>query len=225
MTTSLAIEVSLRHLEETLSRFFGFLPVKGRVGDHYTQDLEDLVARVLVTSSGNPPRVGADKVMTSGKWWTYYFTRNTIIPEVDRPKDIAARVAVGTSEERYVKIRVLPYSTTTLDYNLVSNDMKALEDLEESILLRLITLTQEFSVRIEGTDFYFKFQYKVLDSSLSYRVNPTQLGSLSVLSFPIEVRYPVFSLPEEVKIIKNIKFRIFVREGEKEHLYREIDVS
>ncbi len=225
MTTNLAIGVTMKHLEEALSRFFGFLPVSGNVRDHYTQDIDDLVDRVLLKRPPSGPG-GAERVMTAGKWWSYYFSRNTITPDVDRPKDVAAKVAAGTAQERYVKVRVLPYSMSSVDYNVVSNDMFLLENLEETILLRKIVLTQEFDVEIENTDFFFKFQYKVLDGSLSYRVSPTQLGSLSVLSMPIEVRYPIISLPEEVKEIRQIKFRIFIKDNQGvPNLYREITID
>ncbi len=210
MTTSLAIGTTVSHISQKLGEFFRFLPASSSsIGDHYTTEVEDLISRVLLKHQSQAGR-GADALMNKGKWWSYFFTRNTISPEIDRPKNIPGRVKPGTPEEHYVVVKAIPYAKVGIDYNIVSNDMSMLEDLEEAILLRTLTLTQEFTVEIEDTDFQFSMQYSILDSSISYRINPTELGSLSVLSMPVEIRYPVIMFPREVKEIRRIVFRILL---------------
>lgn len=213
MTTSLAIATTVSHIAQKLGQFFQMLPASGGgLGDHYTDNPRDLIERVLLKGRRGQ-RQGADLVMDAGKWWSYYFARQNVVPDVDRPKDLAGRIAIGTPQERYVRVRVLPYSKVTIDYNVVSNDMEMLEDLEEAFLLRTTTLTQEFGVEIEGTDFFFSMQYAFLDGSLNYRIEPTALGSLSVLSLPVEIRYPILRFTETVKEIRTIKFRIFLMDS------------
>lgn len=210
MTTTLAISTTVSHISQKLGEFFRFLPSSpGTVADHYTDNVEDLTNRIFLKHQSGLGR-GVDSVTTHGRWWSYFFYRSTITPEVDRPKNIAGRVKPGTPEEHYVVLRVLPYAKTTIDYNIVSNDMALLEDLEESILLRTTVLTQEFTVEIEDTDFAFSMQYSFLDGSISYRVNPTELGSLSILNIPIEIRYPIMMFPKPVKEIRRIVFRILL---------------
>jgi len=221
MTTSLAIHATVDHISDRIGRFFRFLPISGKVGDHYTNDINDFFERVLLKDSSGSAR-GADRLMTSGRWWSYYFDRNQITPEVDRPKDIPARLSNG----RYVVVRALPYSKVSINYNVVSNDMRLLEDLEEAILLRTIVLTQSFVVDIEGTNFSMNFQYEAEESSISYRISPTEYGSVSVLSFPINLRYPVFNFPEEVKEIREIVFRIFlVNQNGDKTLYKRVEIN
>jgi len=220
MTTSLAIQTTVEHISDRIGQFFQFLPVSGKVSDHYTTEVDDLFERVLM--KGFPSSRGADRLMTNDRWWSYYFDRNQIVPDVDRPKDIPAKLSGGG----YLVLRTLPYSKVSVNYNVVSNDMRLLEDLEEAILLRTITLTQEFVVEIEDTNYSMSFQYEAEEASISYRVNPTSYGSVSVLSFPITLRYPVFALPREVKEIRQIAFRIFlVNQGGDRTLYKRIEIS
>jgi hypothetical protein len=222
MTTSLAIQATVEHISDRIGRFFRFLPVSGKVGDHYTNDINDFFERVLLKKDPSGPARGADRLMTVGRWWSYYFDRNQISPEVDRPKDIPAKLSNG----RYVVVRALPYSKVSINYNVVSNDMRLLEDLEEAILLRTIVLTQAFFVDIEGTNFSMNFQYEAEEGSISYRISPTEYGSVSVLSFPINLRYPVFNFPEEVKEIREIVFRIFlVNQNGDKTLYKRIEIT
>ncbi len=221
MTTSLAIQATVEHISDRLGRFFRFLPISGKVRDHYTNDINDFFERVLLKGPSGSAR-GADRLMTNDRWWSYYFDRNQISPEVDRPKDIPAKLSNG----RYVVVRALPYSKVSINYNVVSNDMRLLEDLEEAILLRTIDLTQAFVVDIEGTNFSMNFQYEAEEGSISYRISPTEYGSVSVLSFPINLRYPVFNFPEEVKEIREIVFRIFlVNQNGDKTLYKRIEIT
>jgi hypothetical protein len=222
MTTSLAIQATVEHISDRIGRFFRFLPISGKVGDHYTNDINDFFERVLLKKDPSGPARGADRLMTIGRWWSYYFDRNQISPEVDRPKDIPAKLSNG----RYVVVRTLPYSKVSINYNVVSNDMRLLEDLEEAILLRTIDLTQAFVVDIEGTNFSMNFQYEAEEGSISYRINPTEYGTVSVLSFPINLRYPVFNFPEEVKEIREIVFRIFlVNQNGDKTLYKRVEIT
>jgi len=222
MTTSLAIQATVEHISDRIGRFFRFLPISGKVRDHYTNDTNDFFERVLLKRDPSGSARGADRFMTNERWWSYYFDRNQISPEVDRPKDIPAKLSNGN----YVVVRALPYSKVSINYNVVSNDMRLLEDLEEAILLRTIVLTQSFVVDIEGTNFSMNFQYGAEEGSISYRVDPTQYGSVSVLSFPINLRYPVFNFPEEVKEIREIVFRIFlVSENGDKTLYKRIEIT
>jgi hypothetical protein len=222
MTTSLAIQATVEHISDRIGRFFRFLPISGKVGDHYTNDINDFFERVLLKKDPSGPARGADRLMTIGRWWSYYFDRNQISPEVDRPKDIPAKLSNG----RYVVVRTLSYSKVSINYNVVSNDMRLLEDLEEAILLRTIDLTQAFVVDIEGTNFSMNFQYEAEEGSISYRINPTEYGTVSVLSFPINLRYPVFNFPEEVKEIREIVFRIFLvnQNGDKTQ-YKRVEIT
>jgi hypothetical protein len=104
--------------------------------------------------------------------------------------------------------------------------MRLLEDLEEAILLRTIVLTQSFVVDIEGTNFSMNFQYEAEEGSISYRISPTEYGSVSVLSFPINLRYPVFNFPEGVKEIREIVFRVFlVNQNGDKTLYKRIEIT
>jgi hypothetical protein len=222
MTTSLAIQATVEHISDRIGRFFRFLPISGKIGDHYTNDISDFFERVLLKKDHSGPARGADRLMTIGRWWSYYFDRNQISPEVDRPKDIPAKLSNG----RYVVVRTLPYSKVSINYNVVSNDMRLLEDLEEAILLRTIDLTQAFVVDIEGTNFSMNFQYEAEEGSISYRINPTEYGTVSVLSFPINLRYPVFNFPEEVKEIREIVFRIFlVNQNGDKTLYKRVEIT
>jgi hypothetical protein len=222
MTTSLAIQATVEHISDRIGRFFRFLPISGKVGDHYTNDINDFFERVLLKKDPSGPARGADRLMTIGRWWSYYFDRNQISPEVDRPKDIPAKLSNG----RYVVVRTLSYSKVSINYNVVSNDMRLLEDLEEAILLRTIDLTQAFVVDIEGTNFSMNFQYEAEEGSISYRINPTEYGTVSVLSFPINLRYPVFNFPEEVKEIREIVFRIFlVNQNGDKTLYKRVEIT
>jgi len=221
MTTSLAIHATVEHISDRIGSFFRFLPISGKVGDHYTNDINDFFERVFLKKDPSGPARGADRLMTVGRWWSYYFDRNQISPEVDRPKDIPARLSNGN----YVVVRALPYSKVSINYNVVSNDMRLLEDLEEAILLRTIDLTQAFVVDIEGTNFSMNFQYEAEEGSISYRISPTEYGSVSVLSFPINLRYPVFNFPREVKEIREIVFRIFlVNQNGDKTLYKRVEI-
>jgi len=221
MTTSLAIHATVEHISDRIGRFFSFLPVSGRVGDHYTNDINDFFGRVLLKGPSGSAR-GADRLMTNDRWWSYYFDRNQISPEVDRPKDIPAKLSNGN----YVVVRALPYSKVSINYNVVSNDMRLLEDLEEAILLRVIDLNQAFVVDIEGTNFSMSFQYEAEEGSISYRISPTEYGPVSILSFPINLRYPVFNFPKEVNEIREIVFRIFLvnQDGDKT-LYKRVEIT
>lgn len=210
MTTSLAIATTVEHVRDRLGQFFSLLPSTGSgISDHYTDNVQDLVSRVLMKGRQGQNR-GADLLMNRGRWWSFYFTRSGISPIVDRPKDLAGKIGVNTPQERYIRVRVLPYSRVNLDYNIVSNDMELLEDLEEAVHLRTTTLTQEFTIEIENTDFSFSMQYAFDLENLTYRVAPSELGTLSVVSFPIEIRYPLLFFHETVKEIRVIRFRIFL---------------